>query len=137
MLNLRETLARRALITMMDTTKTTEPPSVEPCGNDDCDKCDQRPRWKISQHRIQHLTHEREIKAASEEEALRLYEAGTAWPSSYDDRGGAVVQRDPVQIERLPPDKYHLTECCWHDLRTQLPIAVTEDDSMADGAEDP
>src|SRR6478672_12417552 len=104
---------------MTDTTKSSAPPLTEPCGNDDCDKCDQRPRWKISQHRIQHLTHEREIKAATEEEALRIYDAGTAWPSTYDDRAGVVVQCDPVQIKRLLPDEYHLTECCWHDLRAR------------------
>lgn len=61
---------------MIAMTKSTSPPPIEPCGNDDCDKCDRRPRWKVSQPRVQRLTHERTIKAVSEEEALRVYDAG-------------------------------------------------------------
>ena len=34
---------------------------IDPCGNEDCGKCDPRPRWKISQHRVQHLTYTRKI----------------------------------------------------------------------------
>ena len=87
----------------------------EPCGNEDCDKCDPRPRWKISQQRIQHLTRTREIKAASVEEALRLFETPTPWPSQYKDNYGEIVQLDAPVTETLPPDEYHLTECCFHD----------------------
>jgi len=99
-------------------TDRTVPLSMDPCGNEDCDKCDPRPRWKISQHRVQHLTYTRKIKAGSAEEALQIFEAGTAWPSQYDDDYGAIVQQDVPLTERLPPDEYHLTECCYHDLAT-------------------
>lgn len=94
---------------------------IDPCGNEDCDKCDPRPRWKISQHRVQHLTYTRKIKAGSAEEAMQIFEAGTAWPSQYDDDYGAVIQRDEPLTERLPPDEYHLTECCYHDLAASSP----------------
>jgi len=99
-------------------------PPVGPCGNEDCDKCDPRPRWKISQHRIQHLTYTRKIKAGSAEEAMQIFEAGTAWPSQYDDDYGAVVQEDGPRIEQLPPDEFHLTECCYHDLAASGPDGV-------------
>jgi hypothetical protein len=89
---------------------------AEPCGNEECDRCYPLPRWKISAHRVQHITYEREIKAATQEEARRIFDEGTAWPSSYDDRYGEIVQQDEAGIEQLPPSKYHLEECCFHDL---------------------
>jgi hypothetical protein len=89
---------------------------ADPCGNEDCDKCDPRPRWKISQHRLQHITYTRKIKAADVEKVRQLFETGTAWPSQYDDTYGTVVQLDEPVLELLPPDEYHLTECCYHDL---------------------
>ena len=96
---------------MIDETKT------EPCGNEEeCDRCYPLPHWKISKHRIQHITYERTIKAATQEEALRIFEAGTAWPSSYDDRGGKIIQQDDPIVEQQPPSRYHQEECCWHDL---------------------
>lgn len=95
--------------------------TLEPCGNEDCDKCDPRPRWKISEHRIQHLTYTRKIKAANAAEALQIFEAGTAWPAQYDDNYGEIVQQDAPITEQLPPDEYHLTECCYHGLLTTSP----------------
>lgn len=86
------------------------------CTNKDCDKCDPRPRWKVSQHRVQHITYTREIKASSQEEAQRIFEQGTAWPSSYDDHYGDVESEDDVVVEQLPPDEYHLKECCYLDV---------------------
>ena len=106
---------------MTDIADRAVPSPMDPCGNEDCDKCDPRPRWKISQHRVQHLTYTRKIKAGSAEEAMQIFEAGTAWPSQYDDDYGAVIQRDEPLTERLPPDEYHLTECCFHDLVTSSP----------------
>jgi hypothetical protein len=102
-----------------------------PCGNEDCDKCDPRPRWKISRHRLQHLTYTREIKAATAEEAMQIFEEGTAWPSQYDDNYGAVVQLDVPVTEKLPPDEYHLTECCYHNLSTDS-IPVSGPDTSGD-----
>ena len=91
----------------------------EPCGNKaHCDKCYPEPRWKISQHRIQHLTNTREIKAATADEALRIFDAGTAWPSSYDDVDGDLIQLDAPVTERLPPNTYNLERCCFHDIAT-------------------
>ena len=95
---------------------------TQPCGNNECDKCHPLPRWKFSVHRIQHLTHEREIKAATQEEAMRIYDKGTAWPSSYDDRHGEIVQQDPLVVVQMPPSQYHLEECCWHDLPEFPPV---------------
>lgn len=92
---------------------------IEPCGSEECDRCDPRPRWKISRHRVQHITYEREIKAATQEEALRIFEAGTAWPSSYDDRGGTIIQQDDPIVAQLPPSRYHLEECCFHDVSSK------------------
>jgi hypothetical protein len=109
---------------------------AQPCGNDDCDKCDPRPRWRITEHRVQHVTYEREIKAATPEEAMQIFEAGTAWPSSYDDRYGAIVQQDPAVIARITGEgddhqsdidkrklAYHREECCYHDLPAKLEAA--------------
>jgi len=106
-----------------------------PCGNKDCDRCYPLPRWKISEHRIQHLTYTRKIKAASAEEAMRIFEAGTAWPSSYDDDYGEVVQQDEPVVELLPPDDYHLTECCY-DLSDRLERFEALEMNKADRAVD-
>jgi phosphoglycolate phosphatase-like HAD superfamily hydrolase len=88
-----------------------------PCANADCDKCDPRPRWKITEHRIQHITYTREIKAATREEALQIFESGTAWPSAYDDHYGEIVQQDEPVAEQITDEhvlKYHREECCWN-----------------------
>lgn len=105
---------------------------TEPCGNNDCDKCDPKPRWRITEHRIQHLTYEREIKATTAEEAMKIFEKGTAWPSSYDDRYGEIVQQDDPVITQITGDgddsdarslAYHREECCYHDLPAKLEAA--------------
>jgi hypothetical protein len=112
-----------------------EPPT-EPCGNDDCDKCDRKPRWRIAAHRVQHITYEREIKADTAEEALAIFESGTAWPTSYDDRYGEIIQQDEPVISRIT-DKdnfsdanmlaYYREKCCYHDLHKKRITA--EDDT--------
>lgn len=91
----------------------------EPCGNESCDKCYPHPTWKIGQHRIQHITYERLIKAATLAEAMVVFEQGTAWPSSYDDRGGEVIQEDDAVGVQLPPDEYG-QQCCYHDLKDRV-----------------
>lgn len=96
----------------------------QPCGNEDgCDKCYPLPRWEIREHRVQHITYTREIKAATKEEALRIFEAGTGWPSSYDDRYGEIVQQDEAVAEQLSLSEYHLKDCCYHDLDTARFVA--------------
>lgn len=102
-----------------------------PCGNEDCDKCDPRPRWKISWQRLQRLTYTRKIKAATAEEAMQIFEGGTAWPSQYDDNYGDVVQLDAPVTEKLQPDEYHLTECCYHDLLADS-LPVSGPDTLCD-----
>lgn len=82
---------------------------TNPCYDEHCDKCYPVPRWKISEHRIQHVTYKREIKAATKEEAMQIFGAGTAWPSSYDDWPGAVVEQDEPVVELLPPRDYCLS----------------------------
>lgn len=87
----------------------------EPCFNEDCDKCDPRPRWIISEHRIQHITYKREIKASTQEEALAIYNEGTSWPSSYDEEGGEIIECDPVVITPVTDERtleYYRTDCC-------------------------
>jgi hypothetical protein len=67
----------------------------------------------------------REIKAATAEEAMQIFEEGTAWPSQYDDNYGAVVQLEAPVTEKLPPDEYHLTECCFHNISTDsIPVPI-------------
>ena len=111
---------------------TTDGRPTPPCGNDDCDKCNPKPRWRITEHRVQHITYEREIKAATAEEALKIFDEGTAWPSSYDDCYGEIVQQDePVLTQITGEDNdidarklaYYREECCYHDLPTKLEAA--------------
>jgi hypothetical protein len=103
---------------------TDEP--TEPCGNDDCDKCNPKPRWRISAHRVQHITYEREIKAATAEEAMKIFEEGTAWPTSYDDHYGKIVQQDAPVITQVTDERkltYYREDCCYHDLPSKLEAA--------------
>jgi hypothetical protein len=111
---------------------TSSQPTKSPCGNNDCDKCDPRPRWRIREHRIQHITYEREIKAATAEEAMRIFDEGTAWPSSYDDRGGEIIQQDAAVIEQITGEgnegdarklTFYREDCCYHDLPEKLEAA--------------
>ena len=88
----------------------------QPCGNEECDKCYPLPRWKISEHRVQHITYTREIKAPTLEEAMRLFETGTVWPSSYDDEYGEIVLQDEAVAEQLPPNEYR----CYRELIARL-----------------
>lgn len=112
---------------------TNNPASVstrEPCGNEDCDKCYPLPRFKISTERVQRLFYERTIKAATPEEALRIYNEGTAWPSSYDDRDGEVLEEKGPIIWVVPPDTNDPTRAqwlelnCWHNLQTRAETAA-------------
>jgi len=104
---------------------------TDKCDNEDCDKCDPRPRFIISTHRIQHITYRREIKAANAEEALAIYNAGTEWPSSYDDRYGKIVQQDEPVIVQMSDDdeiqarqlKYYREQNCWNDPERQKAMA--------------
>lgn len=110
---------------MSVTTATTNKPT-EPCGNSDCDRCDPKPRWRITEHRVQHITYEREIKAATREEAMQIFEQGTAWPSSYDDRYGEIVQQDDPVVAQITDEadlRYYREECCYHDLPARLEAA--------------
>jgi hypothetical protein len=101
----------------------------EPCGNPDCDKCYPLPTWEVSQHRIQHITRSRRIKAATPEEALSLFEAGTAWPSSYNERGGKIVSEDAPVVEQLSTEKkYGYT--CYHNLNLPSLDYETSDDNF-------
>lgn len=120
---------------------TTPEPLAKPCGNDDCDKCDPRPRWRITEHRVQHITYTREIKAATAEEAMKIFDEGTAWPSSYDDRYGKIVQKDEPVIAQITGEDddrderhlaYHREECCYHDLPTKLDDRSDETDEFAE-----
>lgn len=112
------------------------------CENDDCDKCDPRPRWIVSAHRIQHITYEREIKAATREEALQIFEGGTAHPSSYDDRYGEVVQQDETVVMQMTDEdelharrlKHYREDNCWNDPKRKR--AMEEFLARGDGSDD-
>lgn len=118
-----------------------------PCGNEDCDKCDPKPRWRIREHRIQHITYAREIKAATAEDALKIFEQGTAWPTSYDDDYGEIVQQDNPVITQITGKgdgnnddidarklAYYREECCYHDLPAQLEAASLGDLNAPDNS---
>lgn len=98
---------------------------TKPCGNEDCDKCDPRPRWKVATVSVQRIQHEREIKATTPEEARSIYDQGTAWPSSYDERTLQVIEESPTTVTQVTDEyslEYHRTGCCWHDL--ELPEEI-------------
>lgn len=103
--------------------------TTKPCGNEHCDKCNPLPRWNVSKHRIQHITHRREIKAATKEEALAIFEAPTAWPSSYDDMYGEIMQEDDAIIEPVTDEHrldFYRNRLCYHDLTSKLKEAGIE-----------
>jgi hypothetical protein len=120
----------------------------ELCENKDCDRCHPLPRWAISQHRIQHITYEREIKAATREEALQIFEGGTAHPSSYDDNYGEVVQQDEAVIVQMTDAdelharklKYYRTQECLNDperLKAMEEFLTRRSDSVDEFSETP
>lgn len=97
----------------------TPKPKTGPCGNEECDKCYPLPRWKVSQHRIEHVTHVREIKAASQKEALAMFARGSGPGAYLNDRSGEIVQLDEPIVERnTDPDslRFHATWHCYHRL---------------------
>lgn len=97
----------------------------DPCGNEDCDKCYPLSRFKVSIERVQRIFYERTVKAATAEEALAIVNEGTAWPSSYDDRGGEVLeQHDPViSLVELEPNVKKLHRC-WNDPEYQKEMEI-------------
>ena len=73
--------------------------ALDPCSNEDCDKCHPLPRWTISTETVERRVHERNIKAATLEEAMRIYNEGTAWPSDYDTRTTEILEeKEPVAV---------------------------------------
>ena len=96
-------------------TETPEDPN--PCGNEECVKCYPWPWRVISTERVQRLWHEREIKAPNEAEALRIYNEGTSWPSSYDDRGGEILEIHAPVVSVIEKRRYTDDErfyMCWN-----------------------
>ena len=87
---------------------------TEPCGNDDCDLCDPLPRWKVSTETVRRTVHEREIKAATMEEALAIYAQGTSWPSEYDEQTVETLSEDPPKVTGVLPRREKWR--CWHSL---------------------
>lgn len=89
----------------------------DPCGNEDCDKCYPIPRYVVATERVSRLRHVRTIKAATPEEARRIYDEGTAWPSSYEDDELAVLERgDPIVTVAEPRGDRHVEIVCYHNL---------------------
>lgn len=120
---------------------TDEPTSKEPCGNEECDLCYPIPRFKVSTERVQRLFHERKIKAATPEEALRIYLEGTAWPSSYDDRGGEIIEEHAPKVTVVPPHDEPLRSRmaysnCYHNLAERVANASLPTLTSCDGCGD-
>lgn len=93
--------------------------SKEPCGNEDCDACYPLPRWKVRRVTVRRIAHEREIKAATPEDALRMYEEGTAWPSEYDERTLEVLEECDPTITQITDEgtlRFHREGVCYHRL---------------------
>jgi hypothetical protein len=90
---------------------------VQPCGNEDCDICVPLPRWRVGTETVERRVHTREIKAATAEEALRIYAEGTAWPSDYDTRTTEVLEESTVRVESAPPKRANRAKWnCFHNL---------------------
>lgn len=122
----------------------------EPCGNEECDKCNPLPRYKVSTERVQRLFHERTFKAATPEEALRLYNEGSAWPASYDDRGGEIIEEHAPVVtlvvdDRSPERRARMLETfCYHNLpKGPIPVRqwvipdISSCDACGGGCSDP
>jgi hypothetical protein len=93
------------------------------CGNEDCDRCHPLPRFKIGVERVQRVVYERTIKAATEAEARAIFDRGTAWPESYDERLVETIEEKPPVVTIVPPDDDRMIEStCWNN----LPSAKTE-----------
>lgn len=91
----------------------------EPCGNEDCDACYPLPRWTVRTVTVRRIAHEREIKAATRDEALRIYEQGTAWPSSYDESDLEVLEEHAPSVAQVTDEEkleFHRTWNCHHRL---------------------
>lgn len=65
----------------------------EPCGNEECDRCYPQPRFIVRTETVRRMRHERTIKANSADEAIAIYNEGTAWPSSYDEHTLATIEQ--------------------------------------------
>lgn len=61
--------------------------------------------YRISQRRVQVITYVREVEADSVEAALALVAEGTEWPTSYDDRGGEILEADEPVVTLLGPSE--------------------------------
>lgn len=99
----------------VDPTVAADPPD-ESCGNDRCDRCYPLPTYRVSESRVERVTYRRDIKAATRDAAVAVFEAGTEWPASYDETSGEVFQRDPVEVVKTPPDPTDSQDNCWHKL---------------------
>ena len=96
----------------------------EPCGNEECDACYPLPRWKVSTVTVRRIKHEREVKAATPEEAVKIYEQGTEWPSSYDEHTLETLETEPTVARRVTDEfhlDYHRTETCFHNILRRSP----------------
>jgi hypothetical protein len=88
----------------------------EPCVNEDCDKCYPLPRFVVSADRVVRRRRVRTIKAATAAEARRIYDAGTAWPSAYDDLELEVLEQgDTVIVITEEHGNRRAENPCYHE----------------------
>jgi hypothetical protein len=107
----------------------------DPCGNKDCDKCYPIPRFIVSTERVSRRRHARTIKAATPEEARRLYDEGTAWPSSYDDDELAVLERgDTIVTAAESRDDLDIESVCYHNLPSATAAGLDVEADPVDAA---
>ena len=88
-----------------------------PCGNEDCDTCYPMARWKVQTVTVRRISHKREIKAATAEDALRTYAAGTAWPEGYDESTLEILERHEPVVTQITDEallEFHRRHGCWH-----------------------
>lgn len=65
---------------------------------------------------------------------MSLFEAGTAWPTSYDDDYGEILQHDDPVIEQITEANeddagklaFYREDCCYHDLPSRLSAHTKE-----------
>lgn len=107
------------------------------CGSNSCDRqeCDPRPWFRVRIERVQRITYEREIRAVDEADALAIVKAGTAWPSSYDDRYGDVLEKHEPVVERIE-NPFKSIAVCYNSDEWKAQSAEFARARNADDAED-
>lgn len=93
----------------------------EPCGNDDvrtgCLKCYPRRLFVVSTTSVERRAHKQILLATTPEEALAIYNEGTAWPSDYDTSTVETLEEHPTVVKEIEIDVLSRAYWfrCYHD----------------------